>query len=182
MRARPAPGRDGARPRDAVRDAPRGRVRTRRSCLIVGAMISYGVYRLIHFFGIFLLLTALGGAVTRAMLGDTRAPARGVLPGTGGGSASDGIASEESVSRRLRRLLGISHGVALFLILLGGFGMLARLDVGMPAWIIAKIGVWIALGGLLAAARRMEGRARALWFAIPVLGLVAAWLAYTKPF
>lgn len=156
-------------------------MRARSPGLIVGAMISYGVYRLIHFFGIFLLLTALGGAVTRAMLGGARAPAGGGLPATGGAPAT-GAPVDEGAGRRLRRLLGISHGVALFLILLGGFGMLARLDIGMPGWVIAKIGVWLVLGGLLAAARRMAGRARALWFAIPVLGLVAAWLAYTKPF
>ena len=157
-------------------------MRARSAGLIVGAMISYGVYRLIHFFGIFLLLTALGGAVTRAMLGGARAPAGGGAPSTGGPPAPDAVSADEGSSRRLRRLLGISHGVALFLILLGGFGMLARLDIGMPGWVIAKIGVWLLLGGLLAAARRMAGRARALWFAIPVLGLVAAWLAYTKPF
>lgn len=138
--------------------------------LILPAMISYGVYRLLHFFGIFLLLTALGGAVMRAMVGGARTAA-----------AMPGEAADEA-ARRVRRLIGTSHGVALFLILLGGFGMLARLDIGMPGWVIAKIGVWLLLGGLLAAARRMGGRARTLWFAIPVLGLVAAWLAYTKPF
>ncbi|HUF14094.1 MAG TPA: hypothetical protein VMN78_13400 [Longimicrobiales bacterium] len=147
-------------------------VRFRPRGLILPAMISYGVYRLLHFFGIFLLLTALGGAVMRAMLGGTRTAAA-----TPGGDGAD-----EAAAKRLRRLIGISHGVALFLILLGGFGMLARLDIGMPGWIIGKLGIWLVLGGLLAAANRMAGRARVLWFAIPVLGLLAAWLAYTRPF
>ena len=146
-----------------------GHVRLRSRGLILPAMISYGVYRLLHFFGIFLLLTSLGGAVMRAMVGATR-------------TAEAGVAADETAGRRLRRLIGISHGVAMFLILLGGFGMLARLDIGMPGWIVGKLVVWLVLGGLLGAATRMAGRARVLWFAIPVLGLVAAWLAYTKPF
>ena len=148
-------------------------VRASSPGLIVGAMISYGVYRLVHFFGVFLLLTALGGGVIRSMLGGVaRAPDAG----------PDGAGGDDRAARRLRRLLAISHGVALFLILLGGFGMLARLDIGMPGWIFGKLAVWLLLGGLLAATNRLAGRARALWFAIPVLALVAAWLAYTKPF
>ena len=168
-------GPDGAPVRVGGRDRGRGGrlagMRARAPSPIVGAMISYGVYRLIHFFGIFLLLTALGGAVMRSILGGARPAA--VEPATGG--------TDDEVARRLRRLIGISHGVALFLILLGGFGMLARLDIGMPAWIWAKLGVWLLLGGLIAAANRLGARARTLWIAIPVLALVAAWLAYTKP-
>ena len=131
-------------------------------------MISYGVYRLIHFFGIFLLITSLGGAVMRAMMGTVATTAL----------ATDGGAAD----RRMRRLLAMSHGGALLLILLGGFGMLARLDVGFPGWIVGKLAVWLALGAMLTLANRMFRSARMLWFAIPVLAFVAAWLAYTKPF
>lgn len=135
-------------------------------------MISYGVYRLVHFFGIFLLLTSLGGAVMRAMLTGARRNDTGTL-------ADEAAALS---ARRLRRLLGVTHGSALFLILLGGFGMLARLEIGMPGWIFGKLGVWVLLGGILALANRLGARARSLWIAVPVLGLVAAWLAYSKPF
>ncbi|HEX6589193.1 MAG TPA: hypothetical protein VF039_09230 [Longimicrobiales bacterium] len=126
-------------------------------------MISYGVYRLVHFLGIFLLLTALGGAAMRAM-------------------ASAGVASTEADRKPLRRLVAATHGIAMLLILVGGFGMLARLDVGFPGWIVGKLLVWMALGAMLGLTVRLAGRARALWFAIPVLAFVAAWLAYTKPF
>lgn len=131
-------------------------------------MISYGVYRLIHFLGIFLLLTALGGALMRGMMGTVATTAL----------ATDGGAAD----RRMRRLIALSHGLAMLLILVGGFGMLARLDVGMPGWIYGKLAVWLALGAMLALARRMAGRARTLWFAVPALAFVAAWIAYTKPF
>lgn len=126
-------------------------------------MISYGVYRLIHFFGIFLLLTALGGAAMRGML-------------------SAGATTSEADRRNIRRLLAASHGIAMLLILVGGFGMLARLDVGFPGWIVGKLVVWMALGAMLALTARLAARARMLWIAIPVLAFVAAWLAYTKPF
>lgn len=125
-------------------------------------MISYGVYRLIHFLGVFLLLTALGGAAMRAML-------------------SAGVASSEADRKSVRRLVAATHGSAMLLILIGGFGMLARLDVGFPGWIVAKLLVWMALGAMLGLAGRLAGRARMLWFAIPVLAFIAGWLAYTKP-
>ena len=126
-------------------------------------MISYGVYRLIHFFGVFLLLTALGGAAMRGML-------------------SAGATSSEADRKKVRRLIAATHGIAMLLILVGGFGMLARLDVGFPGWIIGKLLVWMALGAMLGLTGRLAARARMLWVAIPVLAFVAAWLAYTKPF
>ena len=131
---------------------------------IVARMIPYGVYRLIHFFGIFLLLTALGGAAMRAMMGIGAFERAGDADG------------------RLRKLLGATHGFALLFILVGGFGMLARLDTGFPGWVWGKLAIWLVLGGLLALTNRLAGRARMLWFAIPVLAFAAAWLAYTKPF
>ena len=126
-------------------------------------MISYGVYRLVHFLGIFLLLTALGGAAMRAM-------------------TSAGVASTEADRKPVRRLVAATHGIAMLLILVGGFGMLARIDVGFPGWIVGKLLVWMALGAMLGLTARLAGRARALWFAIPVLAFIAGWLAYTKPF
>ena len=145
-------------------------VRAPVPCRILPAMIPYGVYRLVHFFGIFLLLTALGGGVMRAILTASPVPESGT------------DADRAAAAARMRRLIAISHGVALLLILLGGFGMLARLDIGFPAWIVAKLAVWLLLGAGLTLATRMAGSARLIWFAIPVLGLVAAWLAYVKPF
>ena len=49
----------------------------------------------------------------------------------------------------------IGHGIGLLLILLGGFGMQAKMkDVyqavygsGFPTWLIIKIVIWLALGG-----------------------------------
>jgi hypothetical protein len=130
-------------------------------------MISYGVYRLIHFFGIFLLITSLGGAVMRGMLR---------------GAALTGSADVDAAARQTRRVVAASHGIAMLLILVGGFGMLARLDVGFPGWVMGKLVVWLTLGAMLGLANKLVGRARVLWFAIPVLAFAAAWMAYSKPF
>ena len=65
-------------------------------------MINYQVYKLVHLFGIFLTLISLGGMYLHAMNGGTK---------------------ETNASRKLS---AIGHGVGLFLVLLGGFGMLAR--------------------------------------------------------
>jgi hypothetical protein len=125
-------------------------------------MISYAVYKLIHYTGIFILLTALGATLSRAAM-------------------RDGSQAPDPWGRRLVA----SHGIALFLILLGGFGMLARLDItqglGLPGWIWAKLAIWAALGGILAARRGAGVAARALWL-VPVLAVLAGVVALNKPF
>jgi hypothetical protein len=125
-------------------------------------MIPYPVYKIVHILGIILLMSALGGAAVRAMV-------------AGGEAARGGP----------QRLLAIFHGVGAFFILLGGFGMLARIG-GMqgafPGWVWAKIAVWILLGAALILPRRRPALARPVLFALPLLGGLAAYLAIYKPF
>lgn len=124
--------------------------------------VSYVTYKLVHFFGIFLLVTALGASSMNAIRGGTWSE----LP--------------------WRRALGASHGIAAFLILLGGFGMLARLgamhDAGLPGWVIAKLVIWFALAAAIVLPRRGIGYAKALLVALPFLALSAGALALLKPF
>ena len=120
----------------------------------------YPVYKLIHLLGIFVLLTTLAIACTHLLRGGTRAD----LP--------------------RRRALGVTHGVASFMILLGGFGMLARLGIvhgGLPGWILLKLGIWLALSGALVLALRVTGAARAILVGTPFLALLAAAIAIYKP-
>lgn len=124
-------------------------------------MISLNVYKLVHVLGILLVFAAVGGLSLHALNGGTK------------------------VTNAGRRLVGISYGAGLFLILLGGFGMLARLGIAqlvLPAWIWAKLGVWVAIGGLLAVPYRKPELARAVWLGAVALGLLAAWLGLYKPF
>jgi hypothetical protein len=114
-----------------------------------------------HFFGIFLLMATLGGMAIHAANGGTR---------------------QASLTRRL---VAMGHGFGLVLILVGGFGMLARLGLvsgGLPGWIWAKLAVWLVFGALVALPYRRPQLARPVFLTLPVLGLIAALLALTKPF
>lgn len=120
----------------------------------------YDIYKLIHLLGIFVLVTTLAMASTHLLRGGTRAD----FP--------------------RRRALGISHGAASFLILLGGFGMLARLGIvhdALPGWILLKLGIWLLLSAALALALRATAGARAVLVGTPLLALLAAAIALYKP-
>jgi hypothetical protein len=123
-------------------------------------MISYQAYRIIHLLGIFLALAALAGLALAAANGATKQ------------------------SNPARRLISISHGLGILLVLIGGFGLLARLGVTQPpfpGWVWAKLVIWLLLGGLIAVPYRRPDLARAVFIAIPALGGLAAWLAIYKP-
>jgi hypothetical protein len=120
----------------------------------------YPIYKLIHLLGLFSLLITVAIACTHLLRGGTRAD----LP--------------------RRRALAVTHGVASFLVLLGGFGMLARLGIahgGLPGWILLKLGIWLLLSGALALALRVTGAARAVLVGTPLLALLAAAIALYKP-
>jgi hypothetical protein len=121
----------------------------------------YAAYKLIHFLGIFTMIGALVAAGIHVLRGGTRA------------------------DDPYRRVLGVAHGVAAFLILLGGFGMLARMGVmheGLPAWAKVKLVIWVALGASMALPYRGRGLARGMLIALPALLLAAAAAALYKPF
>ncbi len=112
------------------------------------------LYKLIHLIGIFLLFAQLGGMIVGAGKEDWK------------------------------KILSIMHGVGLFLLLLGGFGMLARLGIGFPwpGWLWGKLVIWLVLGGSSTLIRKMPEKAQT-WLAVAViLGSVAAYLALYKPF
>jgi len=122
--------------------------------------VSYFSYKLIHYLGIFLLIAVVGLALGR----------RSVLDG------------EDPLRRRWNAL----HGTALFIILLGGFGLMARIGVAhgepFPGWLWVKFGIWALLAGTLLAARRWPSRSLALVGLIPLLAVLAGWVAFRKPF
>lgn len=83
----------------------------------------------------------------------------------------------------------IGHGVGLFLILLGGFGMQAKLKAGyiasygsgFPTWLIIKIVIWVVLGGSLVLLKRKIIKGATGWIVVIVLGLASAYLAIKQP-
>ncbi len=125
-----------------------------------GGPVSHQFYNLVHIIGLVLIMSALGGAATRGMTG-------GIEP------------------RPDRRMLAILHGIGAFLILLGGFGMLARLGfmhgANFPGWLWVKLLVWGVLVVALLVVRRRPNLARPLLLALPFLGGLAAYMAIYKP-
>lgn len=120
--------------------------------------MSYLTYKVLHLIGVLLLFVSLGG-----LLGLRMVPAP---------------QASEAASRLLRML----HGVALLVILVAGFGLMARLGLlaTWPAWIWIKLVLWLVFGAMVVAIRRAEGLARALLLLLPLLGGLAAWAAVYK--
>jgi hypothetical protein len=121
----------------------------------------YPIYKLIHYFGIFLMLIALAVTSFHVLRGGTRK------------------------DNPLRKALASAHGLGALLILVGGFGMLARLGIvqgGLPGWVIAKLTIWLLLGLAIVLPYRAPGSARSLLWLLPVLGVLAAYFALYKPF
>ena len=81
-----------------------------------------------------------------------------------------------------KKWLGIHSGVGLIILLIGGFGMLARLGTGIQPWLVVKIVLWLALGFVGAIAIRKPEQAKPIWLATIGLTVFAAYLAVYKPF
>ena len=82
---------------------------------------------------------------------------------------------------RGRKLGAIGHGVGLLLVLLTGIGIIARSHIGFPMWVWWKIVIWVLLSVSLVVIRRAPGLRVPLFFLLPVLGGIAAWLAIARP-
>jgi len=123
-------------------------------------MIDISVYRLVHFLGIMMLFLSLGGLLLHTANGWDKA------------------------ENRWRRGATLTHGIGLLLVLLGGFGMIARLGITWPwpGWVLVKMGIWVVFGGVIALAYRSPSLGKTLWFALLLLGLLAAYMAGMKPF
>lgn len=117
--------------------------------------MTYQWYKILHIIGFLMVFMALGGMTLRAA-------DRGTASATG------------------RKLGAIGHGLGLVIVLVSGFGMLAKLSLGFDPWVIGKVVIWLILGGILVLIRRLPQYASLFYLALPVLGGVAAWLALFK--
>lgn len=124
-------------------------------------MIPHATYKVIHLLGLLLAFTALAGMALHA--------------------ASGGSRNESGIRRTV---LGM-HGVGVFLLLLGGFGMLARLGIvqgsAFPGWIWVKLVVWTTVAVMAALPYRRPALARWTFLSLPLLGTLAAYMAIYKP-
>ncbi|MCP4870672.1 MAG: hypothetical protein GY898_18370 [Proteobacteria bacterium] len=122
-------------------------------------MLSYEVYRFVHFLSIAFVITALGGAAVLSLSG------------------------ENVKEHAAKKIIGITHGAGMIGVLVGGFGMLARLGLdGLPGWIYAKLGLWFVVGAVMGVAMRVPGAGKLLWFVVPLLVAVTGYIATAKPF
>jgi len=121
-------------------------------------MVSYLVYKNIHLIGVFMILMAVGGLLLHCITGGTQ-------------------------EHSWRRPVAITHGVGLLLVLLGGFGMLARIGIywPWPGWVTGKVIIWMIFGGLVGVIFRRPALARSLWWVAIALAGLAAYLAGHKP-
>jgi hypothetical protein len=118
-------------------------------------------YEVIHIIGIAMLFVAIGGVAVHAANGGTKA------------------------NTSTRGLVSAVFGLGAFLILLGGFGMMARLGLikgAPPGWLAVKMLIWLALSGLVLLPYRRPALARPFFLLLPLLAGVAVYMALYKPF
>ena len=85
--------------------------------------------------------------------------------------------------RKVRKIGAITSGIGLLLIIVAGFGLIAKMyDNHFQGWMIAKLILWILLGGLIAFIHRKPAIALHLWWGLIALGAFASTLVYLRPF
>lgn len=92
--------------------------------------MSYQFYKLLHVLGIMLLFFGFGGVLIPHLSG-------------------------YNLTGKAKMMAFITHGIGMVLLIVAGFGLLAKLDLGgIPNWVIIKIVVWFFLGIGIALAKR----------------------------
>ena len=119
-------------------------------------------YEILHIAGIAMLFLAIGGVATHAANGGTK------------------------VGSQTRGLMSSVHGVGALLILVGGFGMLARIGfkhgANFPGWLWVKLIVWLVLSAIVLLPYRKPALARPFIVVLPLLAGLAVYMALYKPF
>lgn len=122
-------------------------------------MFPYEFYKVMHILGLMLLFTGLSGVLFS-------------------------FALQKNVPGKWKALTFSSHGLGMLLILVGGFGMAARLELtsGLPHWIYAKLIVWGLLGLSVSLAKRKAQQGLLLIGLFTLLGFAGTYFAVYKPF
>lgn len=119
-------------------------------------------YEILHIVGIAMMFVVIGGVAVHAANGGTKA------------------------SSSTRKLVAILHGLGSLLILVGGFGMLARMGfmhgANFPGWLWVKIIIWLLLSAITLMPYRKPMLARPYLILLPLLAGVAVYMALYKPF
>jgi uncharacterized membrane protein len=115
------------------------------------------VYLFLHLLGVLLLFGSLGALTFHVMNGGDRA------------------------TNPSRKLIMMTHGISLVIILIAGVGLLHRgFGTFADGWVHAKLGIWLVLGASPAIIYRVPKAAKMLWFVLPLLGGFAFYFARFK--
>ena len=122
-------------------------------------MTGYYIYKLIHLIGVLIVFLSIGGLILYAVGGAER-------------------------EHPWRKRLFISHGTGIFLVLLGGFGLLVKIGIlwPWPGWVAIKLTIWVILAALPGGIVRTPSLAKYLWWLTLLLGASAIYLVLQKPF
>lgn len=115
------------------------------------------IYQVLHLVGILMVFLGYGALLARSM------------------------AAPDNVS--VRKLGSITSGIGLLLILIAGFGLISKIGYSFTSpWLIVKMLVWLALGGLIVLINRKPNMAVFLWWLLIALGAVATFTVYIGRF
>lgn len=121
-------------------------------------MIPFELYKIMHLFGIALLLLGLGGILCA-------------------------FALTPKVNTKIKIASFSAHGLGLLLALTGGFGMAARMGLvnGLPLWIYLKLGIWAFMAIAVSIAKRKAQWTFSLMGVFSGLVALATYFAIYKP-
>ena len=92
-----------------------------------------------------------------------------------------GLASALMPESAPHRKLGLKfHGVGLILLLVGGFGLIAKLKVGFAWWIWVKLALWFGFGAMPLIGKRGLMPVPLAWGLAILCGLIAIALRATQ--
>jgi hypothetical protein len=81
-----------------------------------------------------------------------------------------------------RRPAMMLSGIAGLVMLVAGIGLLHKLNMGFPGWVILKIVCFLVLSAMVGIAFRREGKPGPMAALVVLVTAVAVWAVYTKPF
>lgn len=116
--------------------------------------MTYQLYKLLHILGIVLVFMALGAQA---------------FHGANGGTKD---------TNKVRGLVLGTHGLGMLLLLVAGFGALAKLQpmsAGLPGWLHPKMLIWVLIGAAPAVLNRKPEWGKIMWVVLPLLAAGAAY-------
>ena len=119
--------------------------------------MSYQIYLTFHLIGAFSVIFALGGSLLQAI---------------NNGDKNYGF----------KKVIGVIHGVGLLLLIVAGFGLIAKQGyIPFPIWVWIKLVIWVFYAVVSGLAFRNRGKSKLLWGISLILFIVVIILVKFKP-